>query len=69
MLLMGMSAQLQNLLQGYQCNQLSSNFCAYFITISGNTSGDKVGRARNCRGGINALARTGTILFFVPQES
>ena len=62
MLLMGKSAQLQNLLQGYQCNQLSSNFCAYFITISGNTSGDKVGRARNCRGGINALARTGTIL-------
>ena len=59
---MGKSAQLQNLLQGYQCNQLSSNFCAYFITLSGNTSGDKVGQARNCRGGINALARTGTIL-------
>ena len=59
---MGKSAQLQNLLQGYQCNQLSSNFCAYFITISGNTSGDKVGWARNRRGGINALARTGTIL-------
>ena len=33
--LMGKSTQLQNLLSGYKCNQLSSNFCAYF----------KIGRA------------------------
>ena len=68
MLLMGMSAQLQNLLQGYQCNQLSSNFCAYFITISGNTSGDKVGWARTVAGYQCASANWNDS-FFVPQES
>ena len=65
---MGKSAQLQNLLQGYQCNQLSSNFCAYFITISGNTSGDKVGQARTVAGYQCASANWNDLRFLRYEE-